>query len=98
MLHTTGEFSSITQLPDKALRFYQDEDPLTAAQTVSEPDYPMRSRYDEIGQRFKILGRTGGHHLAGPAFSLHHCTVYQEEDAAFEACFPIKKAIAGDGN
>ncbi len=48
-------------------------------------------RYDESGDRFKLLGRTYGFSLAGKPGNLVFDSEYKEEDADFESYFPIKK-------
>ncbi|MEM7012147.1 MAG: MerR family transcriptional regulator [Verrucomicrobiota bacterium] len=57
----------------------------------------MQGRYDEIGKGFKLLGRHAGRFAAGKPFALHYCDEYRENDADYEACFPVRKVIAAEG-
>ena len=53
--------------------------------------------YRESGRLFSTLGRKVGRHIAGPAFNLYYDEEYKEEDAGFESCFPIKRAVDIEG-
>ncbi len=57
----------------------------------------MRGRYGECGQGFSRIGRQFGRYIAGKCFLLHYDAEYREEDADFEACFPIRQGKAVDG-
>ena len=57
----------------------------------------MRGRYSECGQAFGRIARHFGGYLCGPPFLLHYDTEYREDDANFEACFPIRQRKAVDG-
>lgn len=57
----------------------------------------MTGKYSDIGNGFKKLGPAAGRHIGGPAFGLHYCDEYRETDAEFEACFPVKKEVSGEG-
>jgi effector-binding domain-containing protein len=51
----------------------------------------MRGRYSDCGKAFARIGRNFGRHISGPPFLLHYDTEYRENDADFEACFPIRQ-------
>ena len=59
----------------------------------------MKGRYSDSGKGFSQLGRQLGRHICGPCFLLHYDDEYKEDDANFEACFPIREtgraAISG---
>jgi effector-binding domain-containing protein len=57
----------------------------------------MRGHYSECGKAFGRIARHFGRHLAGPPFRLHSDTEYRENDANFEACFPVRQRKAIDG-
>ena len=57
----------------------------------------MRGHYSECGKAFGRIARHFGRHLAGPPFLLHYDTEYRENDANFEACFPVRQRKAVDG-
>ncbi len=60
----------------------------------------MKGRYSDCGKAFSKIGRRLGRFLCGPCFLLHYDAEYHEDDADFEACFPIRKEGAekpGDG-
>jgi effector-binding domain-containing protein len=57
----------------------------------------MRGRYSECGKGFSKIGRGMGRYIAGPSFLLHHDTEYKEDDADFEACFPVRQSKQVDG-
>ncbi len=49
----------------------------------------MQGRYSDSGKAFSQIGRRLGRFICGPCFLLHYDTEYKEDDADFEACFPI---------
>jgi len=51
----------------------------------------MRGRYSECGKGFSQIGKKFGRYIAGKCFLLHYDTEYKEDDADFEACFPIRQ-------
>lgn len=57
----------------------------------------MRGRYDECGAGFGKLGRAMGRHIAGKAMCLYYDNEYREEDADFEPCLPVRKALEKPG-
>ena len=57
----------------------------------------MKGRYCESGKAFSTMGRRLGPYICGQPFLLHYDTEYKEDDADFEACFPIRRAKAVDG-
>jgi DNA-binding transcriptional MerR regulator len=59
----------------------------------------MKGRYSDCSKGFSLIGRKLGRYICGPAFLLHYDSEYREDDADFEACFPIKPnaAIKDDG-
>ncbi|HEY2881109.1 MAG TPA: MerR family transcriptional regulator [Pirellulales bacterium] len=56
----------------------------------------MKGRYRDCGQGFSQIGRRLGRFINGPCFLLHYNDEYREDDADFEACFPL--IAAADGN
>src|SRR6185369_13123096 len=57
----------------------------------------MKGRYSECGKGFAQLGRDVGRHIAGKALCLYYDGEYRDEEANFEPCFPIRKAVSVDG-
>lgn len=57
----------------------------------------MKGRYSDCGKGFGRLGRALGRHICGKPLLLHYDTEYREDDADFEACFPVRRAVAADG-
>ena len=57
----------------------------------------MRGKYSECGRAFSQIGRACGRHICGTCFLLHYDTEYREDDADFEACMPIRKAVVAPG-
>ncbi len=57
----------------------------------------MRGRYSDCGKGFGRLGRALGRYICGKPFLLHYDAEYKEDDADFEACFPIRQAKSVDG-
>jgi effector-binding domain-containing protein len=50
----------------------------------------MKGRYSDCGRGFAQIGRKLGRYLGGPCFLLHYDDEYKEDDADFEACFPLR--------
>jgi effector-binding domain-containing protein len=57
----------------------------------------MKGRYSDCGKGFSRLGRALGRYICGKPLLLHYDCEYKEDDADFEACFPIKQAKPVDG-
>jgi len=57
----------------------------------------MHGRYNECGKAFGRIARHFGRYLAGPPLLLHYDTEYHEDDANFEACFPVRQRKAVEG-
>jgi DNA-binding transcriptional MerR regulator/effector-binding domain-containing protein len=57
----------------------------------------MHGRYCECGPAFGRIARHFGRYLCGPPFLLHYDTEYHENDANFEACFPIRQRREVEG-
>lgn len=57
----------------------------------------MKGRYSECGKGFARIGRKFGRHIAGKCFLLHYDNEYKEDDADFEACFPVRQAKQVEG-
>jgi DNA-binding transcriptional MerR regulator/DNA gyrase inhibitor GyrI len=57
----------------------------------------MRGKYESCGQGFAKLGRSLGRHISGPPFCLFYDDEYCDEDANFEPCMPVSKAVKADG-
>ena len=58
--------------------------------------YRMKGKYSDCGQGFSKLGRKFGRYLSGKAFCLFYDGEYKEDDADFEACFPIRKEVPSE--
>ncbi len=59
--------------------------------TVLIAGYRMKGKYHEIGEGFSKLGKKFGRHINGKALGLYFDGEYKEDNANFEACFPIRK-------
>ncbi|MAT68617.1 MAG: MerR family transcriptional regulator [Planctomycetaceae bacterium] len=57
----------------------------------------MRGRYDECGPVFGKLCRALGRHIAGKCMCLYYDGEYREDDADFEPCVPVKRAVEMEG-
>lgn len=54
----------------------------------------MKGKYGDCGQGFAKIGRQFGRHISGKPFLLHFDAEYKDDDADFEACFPIRKGTS----
>ena len=50
----------------------------------------MTGKYSDCGKAFGQIGRAFGRHLNGKPMMLHFSDGYREDDADFEACFPVR--------
>ena len=57
----------------------------------------IKGRYSDCGKGFAKIGRSLGRYICGKPLMLHYDTEYHEDDADFEACFPVRQAKAVDG-
>jgi len=57
----------------------------------------MKGRYSDCGKGFAKIGRSMGRHICGKPLLLHYDQEYKEDDADFEACFPVRHSKAVDG-
>jgi len=60
-------------------------------ETILIAGYRMKGKYSDIGEGFSILGKKFGRHANGKPLGLYYDGEYKEDDAVFEACFPIRK-------
>jgi effector-binding domain-containing protein len=65
-------------------------------ETILIAGHRMKGKYQEIGEGFKLLGKTMGRHINGKAMCLHFDTEFKEEGADFEPCFPVRKGNSDD--
>lgn len=66
-------------------------------ETILIAGYRMKGKYQEIGKGFSKLGKKFGRHINGKALGLYYDSEYKENEAEFEACFPIRKGSETDG-
>lgn len=57
----------------------------------------IRGKYAECGKLFGKLGRSVGRWIRGKPFNLYFDGEHKEEDADFEACFPVRQGTRADG-
>jgi DNA-binding transcriptional MerR regulator/effector-binding domain-containing protein len=57
----------------------------------------MKGKYSDCGKGFSQLARALGRHIAGKCFCLYYDGEFREEDADFEACFPLRKEVDAKG-
>jgi DNA-binding transcriptional MerR regulator/effector-binding domain-containing protein len=53
----------------------------------------MKGKYSDCGRGFATLGKRVGRHIAGKPLCLYYDGEYREDDADFEPCFPIRRAV-----
>ena len=60
----------------------------------------MKGKYSDCNQAFGRLGRQIGRHVSGKPLNLFYDAEYNEEEADFESCFPVRgtKDIPGLGS
>jgi len=56
----------------------------------------MKGRYSDCAKAFGQLGRKLGRHIGGKAMMLCYDDEYREEDADFEPCMPLRKAVEAE--
>jgi effector-binding domain-containing protein len=57
----------------------------------------MKGKYSDCGAGFARLGKELGRYLCGKPFCLYYDGEYREDDADFEACFPIRTSVTAGG-
>jgi DNA-binding transcriptional MerR regulator len=57
----------------------------------------MKGKYCDCGTGFSRLGKAVGRYIRGKCLCLYYDGEYREEDAEFEPCFPVRKAVQVDG-
>lgn len=58
--------------------------------------YRMKGKYSNCSTGFSKLGRALGRYIAGSALLLHYDSEYKENDADFEACFPVRQGKSSE--
>ena len=53
----------------------------------------MKGRYEDCGRGFSTVARVMGRHLQGRPLCLYYDGEYRDEDASFEACFPLRREV-----
>lgn len=66
-------------------------------ETILIAGFRMKGKYSEIGKGFTKLGKKFGRNINGKALGLYYDGEYKENEADFEACFPIRKGSATAG-
>ncbi|MBU0473419.1 MAG: MerR family transcriptional regulator [Bacteroidetes bacterium] len=64
--------------------------------TVLIAGYRMQGKYQDIGEGFSKVGKIFGRYLNGKPIALYYDGEYKEDDADYEACFPIRKGTGTD--
>jgi DNA-binding transcriptional MerR regulator len=72
---------------------------------IEEKDVPamliagirMRGKYSDCGKAFGVLCRKLGRHAAGKPQCLYYDGEYKEDDADFEPCIPVRRAVDAEG-
>jgi DNA-binding transcriptional MerR regulator/effector-binding domain-containing protein len=57
----------------------------------------MKGKYSDCGKGFAEIGKRLGRYISGKPFCLYYDDEYREDDADFEACFPLKKKVEAPG-
>lgn len=57
----------------------------------------MTGRYSNCGKGFALLGKRLGRHIAGKPLCLYFDGEYREDDANFQPCMPIRRAVQAEG-
>ncbi|GBD90438.1 HTH-type transcriptional regulator HmrR [bacterium BMS3Abin04] len=65
--------------------------------TILIAGHRMKGKYQDVGEGFKLLGKSFGRHINGKAMNLYYDDEYREDDADFEPCFPISKGKDTEG-
>ena len=66
-------------------------------ETILIAGYRMKGKYHEIGKGFGVLGKKFGRHINGKPLGIYYNSEYMEDNADFEACFPVRKGSSEDG-
>lgn len=72
---------------------------------ITERDVPailiagvrMQGKYSDCGQGFAKIGKRLGRYIRGKAMCLYYDGEYREDDANFEPCLPLRKAVEAEG-
>lgn len=65
-------------------------------ETMLIAGYRMKGKYKEIGKGFSVVGKKFGRHANGKPLALYYDGEYKEDDADYEACFPVRKGSNTD--
>ena len=65
-------------------------------ETLLIAGYRMTGKYSDIGKGFSKLGKKFGRHINGKPIALYYDSEYKEDNADFEACFPVRKGSGED--
>lgn len=60
-------------------------------ETILIAGYRMKGKYQEMGKGFSVVGKKFGRHANGKPLALYYDGEYKENDADYEACFPVRK-------
>ena len=66
-------------------------------ETLLIAGHRMKGRYGDVGKGFKLLGKALGRNINGKPMTLYYDAEYKEDDADFEACFPVRKGKDAEG-
>ena len=66
-------------------------------ETMLIAGHRMKGKYSDVGKGFGLLGKKLGRHINGKAMALYYDCEYKDDDADFEACFPVRKGKDAEG-
>ncbi len=66
-------------------------------ETILIAGYRMKGKYQDVGKGIALLYKKMGRQINGKAMALYYDAEYQDDDADFEACVPIRKGKDEDG-
>ena len=64
--------------------------------TILIAGYRMQGKYQDIGKGFSMVGKKFGRHSNGKPLGLYYDGEFKEDNADFEACFPIRKGSSSE--
>lgn len=87
----------IQQEKESTMKMHEFEVEEKELDTLLIAAYRMKGKYHKIGKGFGIVGKAMGRHINGKALALYYDGEYKEDDANYEACFPIRKGQEKEG-
>lgn len=93
----SNTIDQIIQMENNAMPNIEFEIEEKTVESVLIAGFRMKGQYPDVGKGFKKIGKHFGRQIIGKPMTLYYDAGFVEDDADFEACFPVRKGSNIEG-